>query len=279
MVLGELTPLRKSGKPQPAIVGYYPRLIPDDLFYRARAAIDGRRKARGRNTQFINLFVGLVKFPDGHQGQIQTATWASGTGGHVGRRLVSAGHRERVPKSCPLSVEYFKVERYLLAMLYQLKPDNLLPTAKSKDDMPAKRQELAGMESRLAELEKALTTTKQPVPQLLTAISELTAKRDAIRQQVDRMEARRATVEAKPVKAMHDLLKVIDSKPEGERHGLRLKLRGLVASIVDRVEIEPYRTKGKSGGRTVEAHIKLFWQGCIVSDYIAADTGSRAPMT
>jgi DNA invertase Pin-like site-specific DNA recombinase len=273
MVLGELTPLRKSSKPQPAIVGYYPRLIEDDLFYRARAAIDGRRKARGRNSQFVNLFVGLVKFPDGHQGQIQTATWASGTGGHVGRRFVSAGHRERVKRACPLSVDYVKVERYLLAVLYQLKADDLLPTDNQADGIQSKRQELAGVESRLAEMEKALTGSTQPIPQLLTAISELTAKRDGLRRDIEDKEARKAAIKAKPVKAVHDLLKVIESKPEDERHGLRLKLRGLVASIVDRVEIEPYRTKGKSGGRTVEARIKLFWQGCSVSDYIGVDTG------
>jgi len=186
---------------------------------------------------------------------------------------VSAGHRERVPNACPLSVDYFKIEAYVLAMLYQLKAGDLLPTDQQADGIQAARQELAGMEARLAELDAALTGSTQPVPQLLAAISELIAKRDGLWRDIEGKEARKATVKVKPVNAVRDLLKVIESKPEDERHGLRLKLRGLVASIVDRVEIEPYRTDGKSGGRTVEARIKLFWQGCIVSDFIGVDTG------
>ena len=273
MVLGELSPLRKSGKPHPVIVGYYPRLIEDDLFYRARAACEARKTATGRNTHHVNLFVGLVKFPDGFQGQIQTATRSSGTGRHIGRRFVSAGHRDRVKGACPLSVEYFKVERYLLAMLYQLKANDLLPADKQGAEIQAKRQELTGVEARLAELEAALTGSTQPVPQLLAAISELTAKRDGLRRGIEGKKARKATVKARPIKAVHDLLKVIEAKPEDERHDLRLKLRGLVASIVDRVEIEPYRRESKSGKRTIEARIKLYWQGCSVSDYIGVDTG------
>ena len=53
------------------------RLLPPHdrrlTWYKARAAIEGRTSKGGRHTQFVNLFVGLVKFPDGHKGQIRTA--------------------------------------------------------------------------------------------------------------------------------------------------------------------------------------------------------------
>jgi hypothetical protein len=117
-------------------------------------------------------------------------------------------------------------------------------------------------------LENALTESKEPIPQLLTAIAELTTKRDFIRQQIDTMATTKATAKAKPVKAIQDILKVVESKPENEQHGLRLRLRGLVASIVDRVELEPYRN-----GRQAEARIKLLWKGCSESESIQIDTG------
>ena len=66
------------------------------------------------------------------------------------RRLASAGSNQGVKGACELTVDYFKVERYLLAMLYQLKPSDLLgkPSAKT-DGIREKERELAGMAAGL----------------------------------------------------------------------------------------------------------------------------------
>ena len=249
-VIGEMTPTRNGGEPLPSIPGYYPRIIPDSLFYRARAACVSRKKARGRNLLFVNLFVGLVKFGDGFGGHIQTATRKNGKGRTTQRRLVSAGHRDRVKGACPLSIDYCKVERYLLAALWQLRADDLLTQQQTdKDGLRSLREELEGVEARLAELESALTGSKQPVEALVKAISAQTAKRDMLRQQLEKAQQTKATARAKPIKAVHDLLKAIESAPEGDRHGLRLKLRQQVAAVVERVDVEPYRADdGKAGG-------------------------------
>ena len=69
-------------------------MIDDDLWYRSRAAIEGRKTAKGRSGNFVNLLVSLVKFPDGHNGIVQTTTGGK-KGGKVDRRLVSAGHRNK----------------------------------------------------------------------------------------------------------------------------------------------------------------------------------------
>lgn len=150
-VLGDMTPRRRTDKPLPPIPDYFPRMIDDSTWYKARAAIEGRTSKGGRHTQFVNLFVGLVKFPDGHKGQIRTGYWVSSTGKHLKRRLASAGSNQGVKGACELTVDYFKVERYLLAMLYQLKPSDLLgkPSAKT-DGIREKERELAGMAARLA---------------------------------------------------------------------------------------------------------------------------------
>ena len=79
-VIGDMTPCRERGKPKPPIPNYYPRLIDDATWYRARAGVEARKRTGGRNTQFVNLFTGLVKFPDGHNGQIQNGLLAIGNG-------------------------------------------------------------------------------------------------------------------------------------------------------------------------------------------------------
>lgn len=269
MVLGELTPLRKSSKRQPPIVGYYPRMIEDEVFYRARGGIESRKHATGRHTQFVNLFVGLVRFPDGHQGQIQTATWASGNGGHIARRFVSSGHRERVAGACPLSLDYSKVERYVMPCIYQLKAPNILHTTTSPDDTLSLKRELAGMVARYAELEKELTGGRKPVPELLKAIDVVSGAMDGIRQKIDHLEAQNATARAKPVESIHETLRTIAAKPEEDRHDLRLRLRGLIADVVERIEIDPYATKCKTGGRAVEARLMVVFKS---GGYIGVDT-------
>ena len=47
LVLGEMTPCRRNSKPQPAIVGYYPQVIPEDLFYRAAGGIGRKGDGKG----------------------------------------------------------------------------------------------------------------------------------------------------------------------------------------------------------------------------------------
>ena len=134
-------------------------------------------------------------------------------------------------------------------MLYQLKPADLFAKPPANDTgIKDKERELRGMDARLKELEAALGDSKQPVPQLMAAISELTAKRDTTTQAIDRLRQHEATATAKPLEQFQDILKTLAQKPEAERHDLRLKLRGLVADIVERIELKPYRV-----GRQVEA--------------------------
>lgn len=272
-VLGEATPQQRSGKPQPAIVGYYPQVIPDDLWYRARAAIEGRKHKGGRHAAFVNLFVGLVRFPDGTKGQIQTNTWATGTGRHLARRWVSAGYRDRVQGACRLAVEYFKVEKFVMAMLYQLKPSDLFgKSGKSDNGIKAQQQTLRGVELRLAELQAALGNSKQPVPQLMAAIADLNMKADTIKAEIDRLRQHEATADSKPLEAMKDILTTLAKKPPAEQHDLRLKLRGLVADIVEKVELEPYRNGHLPKGQRVEARITIFAKREISRHHLAVDT-------
>ena len=270
LVLGEMTPCRRNSKPQPAIVGYYPQVIPEDLFYRARAASVARETAKGRSGKFVNLLVGLVRMPDGHPAHVQTCPWTSGTGRHVGRRLVSVGHRNKVRGSCPLGVDYFKVERFVLAMLYQLRPQDLFPTkGKTDTDIKAKERELRGVELRLEELDKLATDTKTPLDKLLKWKTDMEAKQAALKGRIEGMRRHEAVAVSKPLEATKDLLKTLARKPEAEQHDLRLKLRGLIADLVERIDLVPY----KVGRHGVEARITVHYKGGGGLDSAETDTG------
>ena len=120
---------------------------------------------------------------------------------------------------------------------------------------------------RLAELQAASGNSKQPVPQLMAAIADLNMKADTIKAEIDRLRQHEATADSKPLEAMKDILTTLAKKPPAERHDLRLKLRGLIADIVEKVELEPYRI-----GRTVEARITIFAKREISRHHLAVDT-------
>ncbi len=271
-VLGELTP-KCRGKRLPPIVGYYPRMIPDDLFYRARAASVARRTARGRTSKFVNLFVGRVRFADGNPAYIHAVHWTWKGEKKIKRRFISAGYREHVKGACRLSVDYWKVERYIMAAIYNLEPSDLFAKSNGQgESIKGKERELAGVELRLGELEKALTGSKQSIPALLTAIGELTAKRDSIKGQIENLHQQTATMTSKPVEHAQDIMAKLATKPQAEQHDLRLKLRGLIADIVDKIEIDPYRAEGQK----VEARVRIHWKNSPLVSWLI-DTGKQSP--
>ena len=118
----------------------------------------------------------------------------------------------------------------------------------------------------------------------MVALAELNAKRDNLQGRIEALRQRTATVTAKPVEQVRDILEALAKKPEAEQHDLRLKLRGLVADILERVELKPYKA---NGGRAVEAVITMKLKGdtdnTIASDNIGnyclqpIDTGETTP--
>ena len=61
--------------------------------------------------------------------------------------------------------------------------------------------------------------------------------------------------------------------PAEEQNSLRLKLRGLLAQFVERIDVAPYEVRqGKR--RIVEAVIKVSLRQCPVTDWITVDTGT-----
>ena len=80
-------------------------------------------------------------------------------------------------------------------------------------------------------------STKTAFPQLLTAKADLTTKRDGIKQEIERLRQQEATADSKPLEQAQDILTTLAKKPTRSGTTCGLKLRGLVADIVERVEL------------------------------------------
>jgi hypothetical protein len=90
-------------------------------------------------------------------------------------------------------------------------------------------------------LKEALSDRASRVPEVVTAIKELSLRRVTVKQEIDSLERSRAAAAAKPLDGIKDILGYIASKSPEEEQELRLRLRSLVGQLVSRIEVHPFK--------------------------------------
>ncbi len=272
VVLGEFQPMRldASGKrvpDGPPIKDYFPAVIEQGLFDRAQAACKQRYRERGPSGKFVNLFSGIIFGKDGHPVHVETGHCRKPSGKvFIQRRLVSHGHttrgtdkkgtkRVRDQKACSIGMNYNAVERAVLANLIELKASQLKTSTVPQATVEHRLQELAGIDQRMLQLDKALldTTDAAPdIPQLRSAIAELRQRRNDVQVEIDAMRQTQAAAGQEPLGEFKDILVYIGGKPAEEQHELRLRLRTLIGQMVEGIRLDPF----KIGHRSV-CHIDM----------------------
>ncbi len=242
IVIDETTRQRTRVPDGPPITGFYPRIIDDKLYYAAIAAVGKRCRRPGRVSKtepFVNLFAGLAKMVDGQLGYIVTTMRPDGT---RLRRFMSKGHTKCLPDSCSVGINYDLVERAVVGLLRDLKPNALSPKCGASERQIEKRvKTLAGMDARLLELRKALTSDPtKAVADLQDAIAKLQAQRDAEQREIDNLSIQKATVDMQPVEEFQSVLDFIHAKPKKDHYELRLRLQSLIGAMVEEIILDPH---------------------------------------
>jgi hypothetical protein len=258
-VLGELQPMSgisgvrvNSGKP---IIDYYPRIVSDDLWYRATASKTSRKKAKGRNGNFVNLFVGLVFGIDAHPCHVYTARGPKPvketTRRYVQRRIVSYGHLLGLPDACHISFDYYKFEEMVVKLLHEIKADDLLGKP-AKTNLHSLIAEIAGIEERIAEIAEQIPLLKKPLPALIEGMAQLEARKDDLEAQCEAIKSTKAITKSSPLIQAKDCLSLLAELPTEKQHETRLKLRGIIAQLVSRINIEMFKASNRRVGAVVE---------------------------
>lgn len=249
-VLGDLQPhvFDDNGVRAPIgspIKGYYPRVISDDLFDRAAQAKFIRRRAKGPNSKFINLFVGLVYGSDGHKMHVQTArARRKNKQTHTQRRLVSYGHMRGLPGTCNYSLDYYKFERLVLNAIKEIESNALIDGLNDTEDLHKYDQRYQGLEMQIQQQKDWLLThgkTQSAISTIMQAIEELEQKRDALKPLLSQNRQAKAKSEKSLMVGLRDLLKTITEQPDNLRQSLRHKLRAMIATVIEKIEVETYK--------------------------------------
>ena len=244
-VLGERQPFttNEEGQRVPEgdpIPGYYPAVIDEGLWLQAQAAKAGRAKQKGPNSTFINLFKGLLfNANDGEKMHVQSSPSGSS---ERQRRLVSYGHKSKKAGSCPISVEYFDLERAVLKYLTELSPKDLAPKV-TDSDLVAKRQELEGVNVRLNQLSSSLSNMDIPFsPTMVKSIETLEARKVRLKEVIESLQQKR---QSDPLFETQSLLTMLDNTKPDNRHALRGKLSMHIGNLIESIWIEPQKHKGR----------------------------------
>ena len=265
-VLGEYTPrsIRDGADANPKpVAGYFPRIVDDDAFYKARAAAaDRKHETRGRTARGLNLFKGLLF----------NAGPLAGTYYHCERHkrgvvyqvLIAARGLEGAAQGHH-SFPYTTFERAILSRLSELDMADVLPTDARPDDVVVVERELTHVRAKREELGAELH--KGHVAELANALRSLAIREGEL------MELLEDACEAAAVPLDQTLadvrrlsatilqksrLKAIDAAPD--QHDVRLRLQAALRRLIDGIWI--LVAAGKGPDRLATAQVWFRGGGC-----------------
>jgi DNA invertase Pin-like site-specific DNA recombinase len=233
-VLGEWQPRdlkgNKLGEP---IKGYFPRVVSDEDFVRAQAAVAGRKQPQGRIGEGVaSVFGGLLRNARDGGSYYVAQTSAKGV---TYRRLLNRSSVEGASKA--VTFDYPVLERALLTCLDEIDVNELLGKPRNLTaEAAALGAELDEVKARLVSLKAQLATC---LPAALPILSEQIGK-DATRQ--DDLVRRLEAVEQEKALPIQEtwteckgLIAFLDDAQGEELTDRRLRLRSTIRRIVQSV--------------------------------------------
>lgn len=255
-VLGIYQPMRFDEKKNRVPAGdpikdYYPRVISDDLFHRARFSQSHNKKTNATTkTNFVNILSGLVKcVSDGNSMQIQTSRQKRPNGEkYVQRRLVSYGHK-RNDKSCPFSIEYFAFESLILAAMKEIRKEDILDTFEPSSEAADLEKTISGARRHIEEMDKKIKDHKY-----ISILDDLVEARLAAETKLQEYTERLGRVRGLQPRTREDIAKDIrelTGKKTARRLSpkeIRSRFSQVIPTIIDRIEVCPCKFPNRSVG-------------------------------
>jgi hypothetical protein len=227
---GAYQPRKRRGGPiGDPIDGYFPRVVSDEVFERARAAARQRHRKPGRVTDQVNIFQGLLRGArDGMTYAVQLQTDVKGRPPYRVLRSVAPRSGAGSASSFPLPV----FERAFLTCLKEINPQVIIGDD-APDEAPALAERLADVEARIGAVEEQLL--EGDVAALTRVLRQLEVSRKDIIARLVEARRRAANPVTESWAEAKSLLEVLDSAPDPKE--ARLRLRSALRQIVEEVRL------------------------------------------
>jgi DNA invertase Pin-like site-specific DNA recombinase len=231
---------RPDGKP---IKNYYPAAVTEEEYRAARDDSLRRvgedrlgKKRRGRPSEFVNLFVHLLRNArDGDTYQMSTRSDPILSGGQqVGRcppyRVLVNG-RAIEGKERFHAFRYDVFERAVLSMLWEVVPSQVFDNPDGGDPVAALEGELAQVRDRVARLKAELV--KGDVAAIAEVLRDLEPQEKNLVARLDQARLRAATPLTESWTQLKTLVAALDDAED--REAARLRLRSVLRRVLDSI--------------------------------------------
>lgn len=238
-LIGEIQPRKKKidGKREPVgdpIPDYYPAILLPAEFYRLQAALDSRKRKRGRvGTYCRNLFMGIIK--DARTGQPLVLRSLAGGLNRKTFHYLANGHTERGAGDTYYRFPYATFEKAFLRFTTEIAISDLLP---SNDTTKAANTHIHALEERLADIDHRLAIIKRRLDQdsdletLLDMVIELETKRKRLRVELEEGKRAASHPTTDSLAEAKDLIELLTETKSEDLLVVRLKLRAVIRALV-----------------------------------------------
>jgi DNA invertase Pin-like site-specific DNA recombinase len=232
--LGEWQPRKKGGREPDgkAVPGYFPAVVDETLFYRARHGAGDRRRFKGRvGEALVNPFAGLLRNAAGDDAYGLAHRVERLAGGRSERYHVLVNRdADRGAAACR-SFPYLPFERALLGRLREVKPEDVLAPGPGAAELDALEGEQKWVEDRIEALKVELL--KGDVAAVADVLRGLETKLVSLRAQEEDARTRLAVTAEEGWAQVHSLTDLLDHAEDPD--DLRLRLRGALRRVIDSV--------------------------------------------
>jgi DNA invertase Pin-like site-specific DNA recombinase len=284
---GEFQPqMREEGNRRvdcgPAIKGYFPAVISEELFFEVQAGMKKRFRAAGRPGEYeTNLFTGIVFHAEDKTAMsVHTFNQSTTEGGEVKayRYLTSGATANGVPRrGTALSYPYPPFEKAVLQALSELTPGDVLGE-EGGDEREAEIAELTGklvvLDHRIQDVEQKAADPNEETPEVYVGLLKTLhrSKKDTVRR-LEELKADAASCKAVNLGEVQSLLGLLGSVRGDELKEVRKKLKAKVRAVVGEIWVHITRVTHMQRVAQVQIHLR---NGTVKKLAIQHTSGLRA---
>lgn len=277
VVLGEFQPRTQNPEWKPGsglvkhvpvgdlIQNYFPAIISETVYYKARSAMGDRKIATGKiGVGVPNLFTGLLfNLPD------KSAMTLVDKGSSYGKSLVPAS--AKIGKSKYVSFPYAGFESAMLRVLKELRPKDVMPVAtSSNDDQVEKLQtEVAKLETQIKKL-KAKLLDDTDFESGLDLLKQLEGRKKLAASMLDKALSENTRSEGSDLKETQSIIDLLSTTDDVNE--LRTRIKGKLRGLIEGIYIKVLDQKTSAMKRRALANIKL--KNGVVKQVVLTGDGS-----
>lgn len=243
-VLGEFQPCEMvDGKPTPVgkvIPDYFPRVISDETFYRAQAALTSRKIHRGRKgEQVANLFSGLmVSVQDGSKYHLTNKARKKDQP-NWNRTIIQTAKAQRGEEDADRATfPYAHIENAILDRLYEIKAHELTGETKvnAEDEVSVLDGKVKALRRDCEMLQKDMDENGVE-PHLMQLLRSKSKELAEVEKALKEAESKASSNPADNLDDLHSLVELLRKAKDQDKLHLRTKAKALIANLVERITI------------------------------------------